>query len=176
MPTIPEALVRAAETFGDAEAVVDGDVRLSWRELLDEVRTAARFYIASGVEPGDRVAVWAPNTHHWVIAALGAHYAGATLVPVNTRFTGHEARDILLRTRAVALVVADEFLGTDRLAQLRAAGPTPELRTVLQVPSEWADLAARAGPVPVPEADTRAAAVRDDRPVEGRAVGPPAGG
>jgi HIP---CoA ligase len=160
--TVPEALIRAADTFGDAEALVDGDVRLSWGQLLDEVRTAARYFIAEGVQPGERIAVWAPNTHQWAIAALGAHYAGATLVPINTRFTGHEALDILRRARAVALVVVDDFLGTDRLAQLRAAGDTPDLRAALQIPSGWSEVAARAAAVPAAEADARAAAVQDD--------------
>jgi acyl-CoA synthetase (AMP-forming)/AMP-acid ligase II len=170
--TIPAALRRAAETFGDAEALVDGDVRLSWRELLDEVRTAARCYLAEGVQPGDRVAIWTPNTWHWVVAALGAHYAGATLVPINTRYTGHEALDILERTQAVALVVAGPFLGADRLALLRSAGETPRLRTVVQIPLDdspvadgaigWADVAVRAGDTPAAEADTRAAGVRPD--------------
>ena len=99
--------------------------------LTSSARTAARFYVASGVEPGDRVAVWAPNTHHWVIAALGVHYAGGVLVPINTRYTGHEALDILRRTKAKVLMGTEPFLGVDRLAQLRdAAGPDglPELR------------------------------------------------
>jgi len=170
--TIPAALVRAADTFGDAEALVDGDVRLSWRELLDEVRTAARFYLAEGLQPGDRVAVWTPNTWHWVVAALGAHYAGATLVPINTRYTGHEALDILDRTQAVALVVAGPFLGADRLALLRSSGATPHLRTVVQVPLDdspvadgaigWAEVASRVADVSVADADARAAAVQPD--------------
>jgi acyl-CoA synthetase (AMP-forming)/AMP-acid ligase II len=170
--TIPAALVRAAEAFGDAEALVDGDVRLSWRDLLDEVRTAARCYLAAGVRPGDRVAIWTPNTWHWVVAALGAHYAGATLVPINTRYTGHEALDILDRTRAVALVVAGPFLGADRLALLRAAGETPDLRTIVQIPLDdaptadgaigWVEWAGRATGVDGADADARAAAVRPD--------------
>jgi acyl-CoA synthetase (AMP-forming)/AMP-acid ligase II len=170
--TIPAALRAAAETFGDAEALVDGDVRLTWRELLDEVRTAAGGYLARGVQPGDRVAVWAPNTHHWVTAALGAHYAGATLVPINTRYTGHEAFDILERTHAVALVVAGPFLGADRLALLRAAGDLPDLRTVVQIPLDgspvadgaicWAELAGHAAAVPSADVHARAAAVRPD--------------
>jgi acyl-CoA synthetase (AMP-forming)/AMP-acid ligase II len=161
LTTIPGALRRAADRFGDTEAVVDGEVRLSWRQLLDEVRTAARFYIAQGVQSGDRLAVWAPNTHQWVVAALGVHYAGATLVPINTRFTGHEAFDILQRTRAVGLVVVGDFLGTDRLAQLRAAGPLPELKTVVRLPDGWAQVRADPG-VAVGAADARATAVRDD--------------
>jgi len=172
LTTIPAALARAADTFGDAEALVDGDVRLSWAGLLAEVRTAARGYLAAGLLPGDRVAVWAPNTWHWVVAALGAHYAGATLVPINTRYTGHEALDILDRTSAVALVVAGPFLGTDRLGLLRAAGAAPRLRTVVQIPLDdspvadeaigWADFVAAGSDVSAADADARAAVVGPD--------------
>jgi acyl-CoA synthetase (AMP-forming)/AMP-acid ligase II len=119
--TTPQAVIAAAAAYPDGEAVADGDVRLTWSQLHERVRGAARFYLANGIEPGDRVAVWAPNTYHWVIAALGAHYAGAALVPINTRYTGHEALDILQRTRAKVLVVAGPFLGTDRLDALRTA-------------------------------------------------------
>lgn len=118
MATVPQALRRAAQTYGDAEAIADGDVRLSWNELLNEVRLAARFYVSAGVEAGDHVAIWAPNSYRWVIAALGVHYAGATLVPINTRYTAHEALDLIERTRAKVLVITGPFLGTDRLAEL----------------------------------------------------------
>ena len=60
-----------------------------------------------------------------MVGALGALYAGATLVPVNTRFTGPEALDVIGRSGARALIVADRFLGTDRLALLRAAASEP---------------------------------------------------
>jgi len=124
------------------------------------------------VQPGDRVAVWAPNTHHWIVAALGAQYAGATLVPINSRFTGFEARDILQRTRARALVVVGPFLGVDRLAQLRGSGDLPDLRTVVQIrlddspvadgALDFATLIARGGDGPDGEVDARAAAVAPD--------------
>jgi HIP---CoA ligase len=120
--TIPAALARAADRFGDAEALADGEARLSWRELRDRSLGFAAALAGAGVAPGDRVAVWSPNTWHWVVAALGASCAGATLVPVNTRFIATEAADVLTRTRAAALVVAGEFLGRDRLAELRAGG------------------------------------------------------
>jgi HIP---CoA ligase len=172
LSTIPQALADAALRFGTADAVVDGGTRLTYAELLERVRTAARAYLAEGVEPGDRIAVWAPNTVDWIVAALGAHYAGATLVPVNTRFTGHEALDILRRTHAVGLVVCGTFLGTDRWAQLRAvAGPAglPELRFTVQLPTtgarppagvlDWAHLDDLAAPVAPAEADVVAAEV-----------------
>jgi HIP---CoA ligase len=116
----------AARAFGDAPALAEpGGPRLSYRDLHERVRTVARALIAEDVGPGDTVAIWSPNTHHWVLAALGAHYAGATIVPVNTRFTGPEALDVIRRSRARALIVAGPFLGTDRLAALRAAAANP---------------------------------------------------
>jgi acyl-CoA synthetase (AMP-forming)/AMP-acid ligase II len=138
--TIPAAVDRAAERFGDAEAVADpGGEALSYAELRTRVRAVAGALAASGIEPGDRVAIWSPNTHHWVLSALGALYAGATLVPVNTRYTGPEALDVITRTRARALFVAGPFLGADRLELLSAAASAgdvqfPEL--VVQIPVE----------------------------------------
>ena len=63
-----------------------------------------------------------------MLAALGALSAGATLVPVSTRFTGPEALDVISRSGARALFVAGDFLGTDRLAALRAAAAERGLR------------------------------------------------
>ncbi|MCW4354988.1 FadD3 family acyl-CoA ligase [Hoyosella sp. YIM 151337] len=139
--TVPGALLAAAEKWADHDAIIDGATRLTYRQLYDRVAQCAGYFIAAGVRQGDRIAVWSPNSHHWVIAALGALTAGATLVPINTRFTGGEALDILDRTRAAALIVAGPFLGTDRLALLHeTAGDLektlPSLTTIVRVPIE----------------------------------------
>ena len=60
---------------------------------------AARAFIASGVEKGDRVAIWAPNGWRWEIAALGLLSAGAVLVTLNTRFKATEAAYVLEEER-----------------------------------------------------------------------------
>ena len=188
--TIPAAVASAAREFGDAPALAEpGGPRLSYRELHERVVVVARALIAEGVAPGDRVAIWSPNTHHWVLGALGTLYAGATLVPVSTRFTGPEALDVISRSRARALIVAGSFLGTDRLAALRAAAGsissqnvTPPARSspglpglVVGVPVQesaegpladgvvgWSRLDELAAPVPAELATGRAAAVRPD--------------
>ncbi|MBG0817930.1 AMP-binding protein [Planomonospora sp. ID82291] len=118
--TIPRVLDRAARDFPETEAVVDGPVRVTYRELRDRVRGAVRAFAASGVGRGDRIAVWAPNSLEWIVTALGAVGAGAVLVPVNTRYKGEEARWVLARSRARALFVEDGFLGNDYLAMLGA--------------------------------------------------------
>jgi acyl-CoA synthetase (AMP-forming)/AMP-acid ligase II len=95
----------AADRFGDAEAVVDGPLRLTWIELVDRISRAAGAYAEVGIEKGDRVALWAPNSAHWIIAAFGVMTAGAVLVPVNTRFKAEEAADVISRSGAKAVVL-----------------------------------------------------------------------
>jgi acyl-CoA synthetase (AMP-forming)/AMP-acid ligase II len=121
-----------AERFGDQLAIVDGSTQLSYGDLHDEARTFGAALVASGVEPGDRVAIWAFNSVEWVVAVLGVFEAGAVLVPVNTRFKSVEAADILSRSGAKVLVTVRDFLGTDYVAMLRASDvELPELRTVV---------------------------------------------
>jgi acyl-CoA synthetase (AMP-forming)/AMP-acid ligase II len=153
--TIPAALAHAAAEYADAPALAEpGGPRLSWRELHEQATEVSRALIAAGVGPGDRVAVWSPNTHHWVLAALGALGTGGTLVPVSTRFTGHEALDVISRSGARVLFVAGHFLGTDRLAELRAAvRETPSMPNASTAPSlARLELTVR---VPVERAPTR---------------------
>ncbi len=130
--TIPALTAAAAARFGDRLAVVDGDTRLAYAELPEAAQGFGAALVASGVAPGDRVALWAPNSAEWIVAVLGLFQAGAVLVPVNTRFKGAEAADILSRSRARALVTVTDFLGTDYVALLAATGTDlPELRTVV---------------------------------------------
>lgn len=130
--TIPRLVRSAAERYGQREAVVEGRTRVSYAELGERVERASAACIAAGVEPGDRVAVWAPNTLDWIVSALGAVGAGAVLVPLNTRFKGAEAAYVLRRSRARLLFVTGTFLGTSYVASLRRAGvDLPHLEQVV---------------------------------------------
>jgi acyl-CoA synthetase (AMP-forming)/AMP-acid ligase II len=111
--TIPEMVLSAADRFGDAEAVVDGPLRLSFVEVVDRIRCAAGAFAEFGIEKGQRVAIWAPNSAEWIIAAFGLLTAGAVLVPVNTRFKSEEAADIIGRSGAKAVLVQKDFLDLD---------------------------------------------------------------
>ncbi|MFI9831591.1 FadD3 family acyl-CoA ligase [Streptomyces sp. NPDC051913] len=118
---IPGLVRSAVERYPDVEAVVEGRTRVSYAELGARVERAAAACLANGVEPGDRVAIWAPNSLDWIVAALGAVSAGAVLVPLNTRFKGAEAADVLRRSGARLLFVTGTFLGTSYVASLRRA-------------------------------------------------------
>jgi acyl-CoA synthetase (AMP-forming)/AMP-acid ligase II len=164
-PTIPAALLRAAEQFGDREALIDGSSRWTFADLADAALRSAGAMIAAGVEPGDRVAVWAPNGRLFVAAALGAVTAGAILVPLNTRFKGDEAAWILGRSRARLLVTDNGFLGNDYVGMLRDA-ELPSLAEVIVLNGSgglsWADFLGRGAEVPRDKALARADAVAPD--------------
>jgi acyl-CoA synthetase (AMP-forming)/AMP-acid ligase II len=122
----------AAARFGDAEAVVDRERRVTFTELIAEARRVTAALIAGGLEPGERAAVWSPNRCEWLVAALGILGAGGAVVPVNTRFKSEEVRYILDRSGARVAFTVGEFLGTDyarTLAGLRSQ--LPNLGTVV---------------------------------------------
>ncbi|RBM01164.1 fatty acid--CoA ligase [Glutamicibacter soli] len=146
--TIPALVAYAAEHFTDREALVDGPVRLSFAELAEQVRRTSAALIASGVKHGDKVAIWAPNTARWVIAALAATSVGAAMVPLNSRYRGIEAHQILSRAEARVLFVAEGFLDTsytrllvEGAAQLgytdeaHVVPGLPKLKTLVSLPA-----------------------------------------
>jgi acyl-CoA synthetase (AMP-forming)/AMP-acid ligase II len=168
--TIPQMAQASAERFGNAEAIVDGDHHLTFVDIAQEMRAVAASLIALGVEPGDRVAIWAPNSAAWITAGLGVHAAGAWLVPINTRLTGSEAAYILANTDARVLFVSDGFLNRDFVGSLRA--PAPGLRAlhnVVQLPqpgavpsSRWAEFLCGGEQVPIDRVDAVIDAGRPD--------------
>ncbi|MGV0745900.1 FadD3 family acyl-CoA ligase [Mycolicibacterium sp. XJ870] len=121
--TIPEMVLSAADRFGDAEAVVDGPLRLSFTQLTDRVRRAAGAFNGLGIDRGDRIAIWAPNSAEWMIAAFGAQTAGAVVVPVNTRFKADEAGDVIRRSGAKVVLRQQGFLGQE----FEVAGGVPAI-------------------------------------------------
>jgi acyl-CoA synthetase (AMP-forming)/AMP-acid ligase II len=169
--TIPAVVERAATAFGAREGLVEPGRRLTFAELAAAADRAARAYVASGVEPGDRVAVWAPNMGDWVIAALGAFRAGAVVVTVNTRFKGGEAAHVIRTAGARLLVTVTEFLDTDYVALLEAAGVPYCVEEIVvlagPLPSgagavAWDDFLARGDEVDPAVTAARAAAVGPD--------------
>ncbi|WP_035854933.1 AMP-binding protein [Cryptosporangium arvum] len=174
--TVPDLLRGAAARFGPATAIADGAERVSHVDLLERVRAAGRAYLAAGVRPGDRIAVWARNRPEFVVALLGAEYVGVAVVPLNTRFRGHEAAHILRRSRAVALVVDDGFLATDYLGMLRAAAAEPSPAGGEQAPPAGGEHPPPASAEHPPPAESRPAGARDPAAVAAGAVAARAAG
>src|SRR5271165_5967277 len=116
--TVPAALGRFADQLPAQDALITDDRSFTAAALRNAVHRAAAALITLGVQSGDRVAIWSPNTWHWVVACLAIHHAGAAMVPLNTRYTAEEAADILARTGAPLLFAMGRFLGADRIAGL----------------------------------------------------------
>ena len=165
--TTPELVLQAAARFGGRIAIEDGAVRLSFAELADRAIGAARAFLAAGIAPGDRVAIWAPNLWEWIVAALGLQAAGAVLVPLNTRLKGREAGYILRKSRARILLTVGEFLGARYVEVLRGE-ELPALERVVCLRGAtpgavgWSEFLARGAEVPEADARARAAAVSPD--------------
>jgi HIP---CoA ligase len=170
--TIPALTASAAERFGDRPAVVDGGTTLTYSELAEGARTFAAALVASGIEPGDRVALWSFNSVEWIVAVLGVFEAGAVLVPVNTRFKAAEAADILRRSGARVLLTTTDFLGVDYVEVLDGVrSELPALDTVVAVGGRatgdsvgWTEFVGRATDEARAEVARRVAALGPDDP------------
>jgi acyl-CoA synthetase (AMP-forming)/AMP-acid ligase II len=166
--TVPAALRRTAAAHGTVEALVDGELRMTYATLLAEVERVAAALLARGLRAGDRVAVWAPNSARWVLSALASFHLGLTLVAVSTRYRGEEAHDLLARSRARALLVENGFLDQDYLGMLHDAGPLPDLDTVVRLDApapdalSWERFLEAGTSTPPGAVDTAAAAVTAD--------------
>ena len=121
--SIPAAILDVAEKFGDTLALIDGERRWTYTELGADVRRSIAAAIALGIEPGDRVGLWGPNTSEWIFSALGILGAGAYLVPLNTRWSGDEIAYSLQKADASALFASQGFLGLDQIGSVAEAAP-----------------------------------------------------
>jgi len=158
--TIPGAAAAAAERWPEALALIEGERGWTFAELWADARAAASACLASGIGAGERVAIWAPNGRAWILAALGAQAAGACIVPLNTRFRGKEAGDLLRRARVTTLFTVERFLGTDYRA-LIAQESLPDLRESVLLDDFDAFLARGGGPAD-PAVDAALAQIAPD--------------
>jgi len=140
--TIPHAAKAAAEQWPYEIGLIEGDKRWTFAKIWSDVRAAASAFLASGIGHGDRIALWAPNSREWILATLGAQAVGATIVPLNTRFKGQEAADILRRARVKIVFAPENFLGTDYRA-LIAGEVLPDLQEMIYLDSGWDAFVAR---------------------------------
>ncbi len=165
--TLPGLIKAAAQNHPQRIAIREPGSELSFA-VLDALRLqVARALIASGIEAGDRIALWAPNCHEWVAAALGIHSAGAILIPVNTRMKGVEAADILEQSGARLLFCIGEFLN-DYFPDMIRGQNTPALERVVVLGKAhagdlgWAEFLRQGEQTPEAAALERAAAVRPE--------------
>lgn len=135
--TVCDTIRHAAQTVPDRLALVDcvPDVaaRRQWTyaEFLVDVERTARALLAR-FAPGDRIAIWAPNSADWVVLQQGAAMAGMVVVALNPAYRARELEFVLRQSGAVGLFCVDSYrdFAMRALAEgLRAS--LPELREIL---------------------------------------------
>ncbi len=127
--TIGDMLNESAARFPDNEFLVfcEDGIRLTYEEFLHDVEAFAAGFLALGLEPGDRVGVWAPNRVEWVLTQFATAKAGLIQVNINPAYRVHELEYALNKVSCKALVLADRFKSSDYEAMV--AELAPELAT-----------------------------------------------
>ena len=116
---------RAARTCGDEIALVDDDVRLSYRALDEESDRFARYLLAQGLQRGERVAMVCVNSYRFVIAMFGIHKAGLVWVPINTMLAPADIAYVAEHAEAkLALIDAPLYANVSLRKALEAVVPT----------------------------------------------------
>ena len=136
--TIAGALIRAANLHGARPALMSDSGSMSYSELHRRVLTVGALLTEHGVQRGDRVALWLPNSYEFIETALAAAFIGASVVPLNTRLKGPEAAYILRKSRPKVLVAVGEFLGSN-YGDFLAKADLPEVGTRFRVGAGRAD-------------------------------------
>src|ERR1700716_3207286 len=101
---------RARKLYGGREAVVDGELRLTYEQFLDRCDRWSAALQGVGVKQGDRGAYIAPNTHEQLESFYAVPQIGAVLVPINYRLTADDFVYIATHSGAKVLCVHSDYL------------------------------------------------------------------
>lgn len=162
--SLPETM---AERFPDREALVFGDQRLTFSQVNDEIDRVARGFIAVGIKPGDKVALWLMNQPEWIFIMFALAKVGAIQVPVNTRFRTHDLSYLLKQSDCAFVITHDTSGPVDFLGMVREVLRVPDsghwiedpgfpkMRGVIVLSDQaqpgtigWADVLAQSAAVP----------------------------
>jgi fatty-acyl-CoA synthase len=170
--SLPE---RAARRWGAREAVCSRGRRWTFAEVAAGIDRVARGFIALGIQPGDKVALWMLNRPEWIEAAFAVLKIGAVLVPINTRLRTDDVAYILDQSDSTTVILAERSGPVDYLGMLRELVPIdrasggnrlPKLRRIILLGDEprpaavpWAELLEQASAVGERTLADRAAAV-----------------
>ena len=139
--TIGANLERIVAEHGDREALVEVATGRRWTyaEFDSDVNQLARGLLATGIEKGDRVGIWAPNCAEWTLVQYATAKIGAILVNVNPAYRTHELSYALNQSGLRLLFSAQEFKSSDYRAMLEEVGPEAQTleRVVYLGTDDW---------------------------------------
>ncbi|MFN7952161.1 MAG: AMP-binding protein [bacterium] len=149
--TVGSVLGHARDATPDHTALIawglEPGTRRTWTfaELARDAERVAQALLTH-FEPGERIAIWAPNLPEWFLLELGAGLAGIVIVTVNPAYRARELEYVLRQSRSAGLFHVAEFRGNPMAETVREVCPSlPELRRVMEI-ERWDELLASAGP------------------------------
>ena len=167
--TIGANLENTAARYPDVEALVDvaQGLRYTYAELNAEIDVVARGLLATGIEKGDRVGIWAPNCAQWTVTQYAAAKVGAILVNINPAYRTHELAYVLNQSGTRLLVAATAFKSSDYVAMVtEVRGEPPNLTDLVFIGTpDWDGLRARAVEVSADELAARGATLSNLDPI-----------
>ena len=146
--TIGDTFDQTARRYADREALVECATgrRWTWAQLQADVDRAARGFLAAGIQPGDRVGIWAPNCAEWTITQFATAKVGAILVTINPAYRTHELGFVLGQAGVRMLVATPSFKSSDYAAMIdQVRADVPDLEQVVLIGTQsWDALLAGA--------------------------------
>ncbi|MFZ3208071.1 MAG: long-chain-fatty-acid--CoA ligase [Geobacteraceae bacterium] len=129
---------RARRLYADREAVVDGELRLSYGQFFDRCDRWSTALQRFGIKPGDRVAYIAPNTHAQLESFYAVPQIGAVIVPINYRLAADDFAYIINHSGARIVCAHSDYL--DAVDSVRAQLPSVERFVALEGSKDgWLD-------------------------------------
>jgi fatty-acyl-CoA synthase len=162
------------------------NVRLSFGELQQQVDALAAGLLTLGLEPGDRIGIWSPNSSEWVLTQFATAKAGLILVNINPAYRTAELEYALNKVGCMALILAERFKTSDYVGMLRELAPElshvapgkleasrlPSLRSVILLGEaaqpgmfRFADILGRGGPTEAERLAELAGQLQFDDPI-----------
>jgi fatty-acyl-CoA synthase len=167
--TIGANLDRTIAAHGGRDALIvrHQGVRMTYDELGQAVDRVARGLMALGLQPGDRMGIWAPNCAEWVLVQFASAKAGIVLVNVNPAYRTAELEYVLNQSGARLLVAARAFKTSDYAAMIEEVRPRCAAleRTILLEGPDWDALLEAAEDVSADDLRERRTALQFDDPI-----------
>ncbi|MSU73124.1 MAG: AMP-binding protein [Opitutus sp.] len=186
--TIGDMFDRTAEKYSDNLALVSRhqQIRLTYRELQEQVDRCARGLMALGVQKGDRVGIWSPNRSEWCVTQFATSKVGAILVTINPAYRAHELEYALNQSGCRVVVICPAFKSSDYVDMLLTLAPEiksqapgslqsaklPALKTIVCLGESpvagmltWTELNARAADVGVAQLRERQGSLECDEAI-----------
>jgi fatty-acyl-CoA synthase len=166
--TIGDMFDQTAETYPDHLALIvrQQQIRLTYRQLQEQVNRFAKGLMQLGLQKGQRIGIWAPNRAEWTITQFATSKLGLILVNINPAYRLHELEYVLKQSGCSALVIAAQFKTSNYTEMIRTLAPElnscdpgqltsaklPDLTTVIRMGTEkvpgmftWDELMTRGG-------------------------------